>query len=45
MARAFRDDLRCTHLEINTMGAGHASLGEHVKALERFATDAKDLFG
>ncbi|TME37372.1 MAG: LLM class flavin-dependent oxidoreductase [Chloroflexi bacterium] len=45
MARAFRDDLRCTHLEINTMGAGYASLGEHVKALERFATDAKDLFG
>jgi len=45
MARAFRDELRCTHLEINTMGAGHASLGEHVKALERFATDAKDLFG
>ena len=45
MARGFRDDLRCTHLEINTMGAGYASLGEHVKALERFATDAKDLFG
>ena len=45
IARAFRDDLRCTHLEINTMGAGYASLGEHVKALERFATDAKDLFG
>jgi probable F420-dependent oxidoreductase len=44
-ARAFRDDLRCTHLEINTMGAGYASLGEHVKALERFAFDAKELFG
>jgi probable F420-dependent oxidoreductase len=44
-ARAFRDDLRCTHIEINTMGAGYASLGEHVKALERLASDAKELFG
>ena len=44
MARAFRDELRCTHLEINTMGMGHRSLADHAKTLERFATDAKDLF-
>ena len=43
-ARAFRDDLRCTHLEINTMGMGHASLAEHVKTLEGFRNDAKELF-
>ena len=44
MARAFRDDLRCTHLEINTMGMGHTTLAQHVATLERFARDAKDLF-
>jgi probable F420-dependent oxidoreductase len=44
MARAFRDDLACSHLEINTMGAGFATLGDHVKALEQFATDARELF-
>ncbi|HKW78175.1 MAG TPA: LLM class F420-dependent oxidoreductase [Candidatus Limnocylindria bacterium] len=43
-ARAFRDDLRCTHLEVNTMGMGHVSLAEHVKTLERFRDDAKELF-
>jgi probable F420-dependent oxidoreductase len=37
-------DLRCTHLEINTMGAGYASLGEHLRALERFGRDAAHLF-
>ena len=44
MARAFRDDLACSHLEINTMGAGYATLADHTKALERFATDARELF-
>src|SRR5205814_1675481 len=34
MAQRFRDDLRCTHLEINTMGAGYATLADHVAALE-----------
>ena len=43
-ARAFRDDLRCTHLEVNTMGLGHTALAQHVKTLERFRTDAADLF-
>ena len=43
-ARAFRDEIRCTHLEINTMGAGLATLADHVSALERFARDARDLF-
>jgi len=36
--------LRCTHLEINTMGAGYATLADHVKALERFRRDAAELF-
>ena len=44
MAHGFRDGLRCTHLEINTMGAGYATLADHVKALERFARDAADVF-
>jgi len=43
-ARAFRDDLRCTHLEVNTMGMGHAGLADHVKTLERFRRDAADVF-
>ena len=43
-AHAFRDDLRCTHLEINTMGMGHTTLAQHVATLERFARDAKELF-
>jgi probable F420-dependent oxidoreductase len=43
-ARAFRDDLRCTHLQVNTMGMGHATLADHVKALERFRRDAADVF-
>ena len=43
-ARGFRDDLRCSHLEINTMGAGYATLGDHVKALELFRKDARELF-
>jgi probable F420-dependent oxidoreductase len=37
-------EMACTHLEINTMGAGYASLPDHVKALERFRADAADLF-
>ena len=44
MAHAFRDDLRCSHLEINTMGAGYTTLADHTAALERFATAARDLF-
>jgi len=43
-ARAFRDDLRCTHLEVNTMGLGHTTLAQHVTTLERFRDDARDLF-
>jgi probable F420-dependent oxidoreductase len=43
-ARGFRDDLRCTHLEVNTMGMGSTTLGDHVKALERFRRDAADVF-
>ncbi len=43
-ARGFRDELRCTHLEINTMGAGYATLADHTKALERFRRDAADVF-
>jgi probable F420-dependent oxidoreductase len=43
-ARAFRDDLGCTHLEVNTMGLGHTTLAQHVKTLERFRDDAKELF-
>ncbi len=43
-ARAFRDDLRCTHLEVNTMGMGHTRLADHVKTLERFRRDAADVF-
>jgi probable F420-dependent oxidoreductase len=38
------NELRCTHLQINTMGAGYASLADHVKALERFRGDATELF-
>ena len=44
MAHGFRDELRCTHLEINTMGAGYATLADHVNALERFRRDAADVF-
>lgn len=44
LARAFRDELRATHLEINTMGMGHASLADHVATLERFARDAREVF-
>jgi probable F420-dependent oxidoreductase len=44
VARDFRDVLGCTHLEINTMGAGFATLADHVKALERFRGDAAFLF-
>jgi probable F420-dependent oxidoreductase len=42
-AEGFRD-MGCTHLEINTMGAGYASLGEHLRAIERFRRDAAPLF-
>jgi probable F420-dependent oxidoreductase len=34
----------CSHLEINTMGAGYADLGAHLKTLERFRRDAAELF-
>ena len=44
MARDFRDVLRCTHLEVNTMGAGLGTLGDHVAALERFRAEAAMLF-
>jgi probable F420-dependent oxidoreductase len=42
-ARGFRD-LGMTHLEVNTMGAGYATLADHLAALERFRRDAADLF-
>ena len=42
-ARAFAE-LGMTHLEVNTMGAGYASLDEHRGALERFRREASDLF-
>lgn len=42
-AQGFRE-MGCSHLEINTMGAGYAGLGEHVKTLERFRRDATELF-
>jgi probable F420-dependent oxidoreductase len=42
-AEAFRD-LGCTHLEVNTMGAGHADLAAHVATLERFRRVAAALF-
>jgi len=37
-------DMGCTHLEVNTMGAGYADLGAHLKTLERFRRDATELF-
>ena len=43
-ALAFRDELRVTHLGINTMAAGFATLAEHVEALERFRREATALF-
>lgn len=42
-ALGFRD-MRCTHVEINTMGAGYADLGAHLNALDRFRRDAAELF-
>lgn len=42
-ARGF-GELGCTHLEINTMGAGYGTLAEHLAALRRFRDDAADLF-
>ncbi len=42
-ARGFRD-LGMTHLELNTMGAGYATLADHVAALARFRRDAAELF-
>ncbi len=42
-AQAFAE-MRCTHLEINTMGAGYADLGAHLATLERFRRDADALF-
>ncbi|HUQ42177.1 MAG TPA: LLM class F420-dependent oxidoreductase [Candidatus Limnocylindrales bacterium] len=37
-------EMGCTHLEINTMGAGYTSLAQHQKAIERFRQDAASLF-
>ena len=42
-AEAFRD-LGCTHLEVNTMGAGYRDLAAHRATLERFRRDAAALF-
>ncbi|HEU5288937.1 MAG TPA: LLM class F420-dependent oxidoreductase [Candidatus Limnocylindria bacterium] len=42
-ARGFAD-LRTTHLEVNTMGAGYMSLADHLEALARFRRDATELF-
>jgi alkanesulfonate monooxygenase SsuD/methylene tetrahydromethanopterin reductase-like flavin-dependent oxidoreductase (luciferase family) len=42
-AEAFRD-IGCTHLEVNTMGAGYTELAAHVATLERFRRDAAALF-
>ncbi|HZP96801.1 MAG TPA: LLM class F420-dependent oxidoreductase [Candidatus Limnocylindria bacterium] len=42
-ARGFQA-LGMTHLELNTMGAGYAALGDHLAALARFREDAADLF-
>lgn len=42
-ARAFAE-LGCTHVEVNTMGAGYTSLAQHLGTLERFRADAADLF-
>jgi len=42
-AEAF-GDLGCTHLEINTMGAGYKELAAHIEARERFKADAAPLF-
>ncbi len=42
-ANAFRA-MGMTHLEVNTMGAGYATLGDHLKALEIFRRDAAALF-
>ena len=36
--------MRCTHIEINTMGMGYATLADHIKALGRFRKDAMALF-
>lgn len=44
MALGFRDGLRFTHLGINTMAAGFATLADHVKALERFRREAAQVF-
>ena len=43
-AIGFRD-LRLSHLELNTMGAGYATLADHIAALARFRHDAAELFG
>lgn len=43
-ANGFRD-MGMTHLEVNTMGAGYATIADHLAALERFRRDAAALFG
>ncbi len=42
-ARGFAE-LGMTHLEVNTMGAGYATLSDHLEALARFRRDAAELF-
>ena len=42
-ARGFAE-MGCTHVEVNTMGAGYTTLGAHLAALERFRAAAADLF-
>ena len=42
-ALGFRD-MRFSHLELNTMGAGYATLADHIEALARFRRDAEELF-
>ncbi len=42
-ARGMRD-LGMTHLEVNTMGAGYATLADHLAALRRFRDEGAELF-
>lgn len=37
-------DLGMSHLEVNTMGAGYATLADHVAALRRFREEGRELF-
>jgi hypothetical protein len=42
-AIGFRE-MGCTHVEVNTMGAGYADLAAHLSAIERFRRDGAELF-